>query len=158
MLLVKGSRAQAEALKEQIALLLATELKLTLSRTKTLVTHVLDAVDSPAVRCDLDPVNWLWLETVYKSGAAIDRMVDVLGADRILHAHAKDVVLETQLVTHIDERPAGQGLLDFTTFMRRMEGLGPERYLIVEHTSREEMPATKTFLDRTAEELGIRVY
>jgi RNA-directed DNA polymerase len=45
VLLVKGTRAQAEALKEQIATLLATELKLTLSRAKTLVTHINDGFD-----------------------------------------------------------------------------------------------------------------
>src|SRR2546423_1410011 len=37
-----------------------------------LVGDVLAGVASPAVRCDLDPVNWLRLETVYDSGAAID--------------------------------------------------------------------------------------
>ena len=30
-------------------------------------------------------------------------MVEVLGPDRILNAHSKDVVVEPRLVTHIDE-------------------------------------------------------
>lgn len=120
--------------------------------------EVIDAVGSPAVGCDLDPVNWLRLETVYRSGPAIDRMVDVLGPERILNAHAKDAIVQSRLVTHIDECPAGQGLLDWATFMRRMEALGPERYLVVEHCTVEEIPAVKTFLDATAQELGIRVW
>jgi RNA-directed DNA polymerase len=45
VLLVKGSRVHAEALKEQLAAVLASELKLTLSRTKTLVTHIDDGFD-----------------------------------------------------------------------------------------------------------------
>ena len=43
--MVKGTRAQAEALKEQIATLLAKELKLTLSPSKTLVTHIDDGFE-----------------------------------------------------------------------------------------------------------------
>jgi RNA-directed DNA polymerase len=45
VLMVKGTRAQAEVLKEQIATLLANELKLTLSPSKTLVTHIDDGFD-----------------------------------------------------------------------------------------------------------------
>ena len=78
---------------------------------------VLDEVNSPAIRCDLDPVNWLTLHTVFRSGPAIDRMVDVLGS-RIFNAHAKDVVVEKRLSLHINEVPAGQGILDWERFMR----------------------------------------
>ncbi len=45
VLMVKGTREQAEALKTQIALLLETELRLTLSPAKTLVTHIDDGFD-----------------------------------------------------------------------------------------------------------------
>lgn len=118
---------------------------------------VLDEVGSPAIRCDLDPVNWLTLDTVFRSGLAIDRMVDILGPC-IFNAHAKDVVVQNRLVVHIDECPAGQGILDYATFLRRMEALGPERYLVVEHCSVAELPEVKAFLDREAAELGITVY
>lgn len=118
---------------------------------------VLDAVGSPAVRCDLDPVNWLTLETVFRNGPAIDRMVDVLGP-RIFNAHAKDIVVEKRLVIHLDERPAGQGILDYATFMRRLEALGPERFLIVEHCAEDDLPRVKAFLDQKAAELGISVF
>ncbi len=124
--------------------------------TPEVMRDVLDTVGSPAVRCDLDPVNWLRIDTVYASGAAIDHMVDVLGGGRIMHAHAKDVVLEPRLVTHIDECPAGQGVLDFATFMRRVEALGSDRYLVMEHTSLGDIPAAKAFLDRTAADLADR--
>jgi sugar phosphate isomerase/epimerase len=117
---------------------------------------VLDEVGSPSIRCDLDPVNWLTLDTVFRSGPAIDHMCDVLGT-RILNAHAKDVIVEKKLALHIDERPAGQGILDWSRFMSRMEALSPERYLVVEHAAVEELAGVKAFLDRKAVELGIRV-
>jgi len=53
---------------------------------------------------------------------------------------------------------SGQGILDYDTFMRRMEALGPERFPIVEHASEAEMPLAKTFLDARAQELGIRIW
>ncbi|HVB96176.1 MAG TPA: sugar phosphate isomerase/epimerase family protein [Chloroflexota bacterium] len=118
---------------------------------------VLEEVDSPAIRCDFDPVNWLTLETVYRNGDALEQMLDVV-APFVVNAHAKDVVVENRLVVHIDERPAGEGLLDWDRFMRRVEALGPERYLVVEHAPLAAMPAIKEFLDRKAAELGIQVF
>ena len=45
VLMVKGTREQAEALKEEVATVLAMELKLTLSPAKTLVTHIDEGFD-----------------------------------------------------------------------------------------------------------------
>ena len=45
VLMVKGTREQAEALKEELATVLAKELKLTLSPAKTLVTHIDEGFD-----------------------------------------------------------------------------------------------------------------
>jgi sugar phosphate isomerase/epimerase len=118
---------------------------------------VIDAVGSPAVRCDFDPVNWLTVRTVYQSGAAIRQMVTLLG-DRILNAHSKDVVLEPRLVTHIDERATGQGIFDHATLLTSMEALGPERFVVIEHARPDEVPAAKAFLDQTAAALGLRVF
>jgi sugar phosphate isomerase/epimerase len=109
------------------------------------------------VRCDFDPVNWLTLRTVYASGDATRRMIATLG-DRILNAHSKDVVLEPRLVTHIDERPTGQGIFDHATLLTSMEALGTERFVVIEHARPDEVPAAKAFLDQTAAALGLRVF
>ena len=119
--------------------------------------EVIDAAGSPAVRCDFDPVNWLTLRTVYQSGAATRQMMAVLG-ERILNAHSKDVVLEPRLVTHIDERPTGSGIFDHAALLAGMEALGPERFVVIEHASVEEVPAAKAALDGVAAQLGLRVY
>jgi sugar phosphate isomerase/epimerase len=119
--------------------------------------EVIDAAGSPAVRCDFDPINWLTLATVYRSGDATRRMVETLG-QRILNAHSKDVVVEPRLVTHIDERATGQGIFDHETLLLAMEALGPERFVVIEHARPDEIPAAKAFLDRTAAALGLRVY
>lgn len=118
---------------------------------------VLDAVGSPMVRCDFDPVNWITLQTVYETGPAITRMVETLG-QHIVSGHAKDVEIQDRLVVHIDNIAAGTGILDYPTFLRLMEDLDPEYPVIVEAAAIEELPAVSAFLHRTAQECGITVY
>ena len=155
--LVKSLKEVAPA-AEDAGVILGMEghILVTLDSAETM-REVLDEVNSPAVRCDLDPVNWLSLHTVFRSGAAIDHMVDILGS-RIFNAHAKDVVVEKRLTLHIDEVPAGQGIIDWERFLWRVETLGPERFLVVEHAAVEELPGIKMFLDQKAAELGIAIY
>src|SRR4051794_30784852 len=118
---------------------------------------VLDEVDSPMVKCDWDPVNWITLRTVYATGPAMERMVELL-APHIVSAHAKDVVVEDRLVVHIDNVAAGEGILDYPTFLRLLEDLSPDYPLIVEAAAVEQLPAVHAFLARTAREAGIAVY
>lgn len=119
--------------------------------------EVIDAVGSDRVKCDFDPVNWLTLRNVYRSGDATRQMMAVLGP-RILNAHSKDVIVEPRLVTHIDERPTGQGLFDHAVLLRGMESLGADRFVVIEHASPSDIPAAKAFLDRLAAELGLTVF
>lgn len=155
--LVKSLKEVAPTAEEQrVVLGMEGHVLVTLNSADTM-RGVLDEVNSPYVRCDLDPVNWLTLDTVYRNGPAIDDMVEVLGG-YIFNAHAKDVVVQNRLVIHIDECTAGQGLLDYDRFMRHMEAIGPERYLVVEHAAVDQLPAAKAFLDQKAAALGIRVW
>jgi sugar phosphate isomerase/epimerase len=117
---------------------------------------VLDEVNSPKVKCDWDPVNWITLRTVYETGRAMEEMVDVL-RPHIVSAHAKDIVIEDRLVLHLDSVASGAGLLDYPTFFRLMDGLDPTYPLIVESASVAQLPAVKAVLDRTAQALGITV-
>ncbi len=55
VIMVKGTRAQAEALKEEVATVLATALRLTLSAAKTLVTHIDDGFDFLGFRIQRKP-------------------------------------------------------------------------------------------------------
>ena len=61
-------------------------------RDEVVTRRVVDAVGSPWVRVDMDPVNWITLDTYYDTGAAIDEMFDTLG-DRIGSGHSKDIDL-----------------------------------------------------------------
>ena len=130
-------------------------LLVTLDSAETMA-EVLRAVDSPFVRCDLDPVNWMTRETVYNSGPAIEHMADVL-AEFIIGGHAKDVQIEDRLVLHLSECAAGTGLLDWDAFLPRIEALDPDAPLVVEHCTTEELGPISEFLHAKAAELGITV-
>ena len=118
--------------------------------------EILDAVDSPWVRSDLDPANWITLKTVYRTGEALDRIFDVLGK-HIVSGHAKDIILTNAHTLHLPTCAPGTGMLDFKTYIRRMEELDPEYPLITEGTQESELPAVSEFLHRTAAELGVEV-
>src|SRR3954447_1843060 len=118
---------------------------------------VLDEVDSPMVKCDFDPVNWITLQTVFAAGPAITAMVATLGP-QIVSAHARDVAVRDHLVVRIDNIAAGTGILDYPTFLRLIEDLDPSFPVIVEAAAIDELPAVSDFLHRTARECGIAVY
>jgi sugar phosphate isomerase/epimerase len=118
---------------------------------------VLDEVNSPMVKCDFDPVNWITLQTIFATGPAVAAMVATLGP-QIVSAHAKDVAIQDRLVVHIDNIAAGTGILDYPTFLRLIEDLDPSYPVIVEAAAIEELPAVSDFLHRTARECGIAVY
>ena len=141
---------------EDLGLHLALEGHVLVTLQGQTTAALLNAVGSPRVRCSLDPVNWITLETVYDSGPAVARMVDVLGPLTV-SAHAKDVVLEDRLVTHLTEADAGTGLLDYDTLLPCLEALSPDLPLIAEHCPTESLPAISAFLHRKAEALGIAI-
>jgi sugar phosphate isomerase/epimerase len=125
-------------------------------KTAEIAREVLDAVGSRWVRCDFDPVNWITLEDIYDTGSALDRMFDTMG-EHIASAHAKDCVIEDRLTLHLDVVAAGKGLLDYRTFLRRMEELNPDYPVIVEGARLAELAEVSAFLHQTAADLGITV-
>src|SRR2546429_8988030 len=94
------------------------------TKSPEIARDVLDAVDSPWVTCDLDPANWITLDNVFETGAAIEHMFDVLGG-HIISGHAKEVVMEDRHSIHITWGSLGDGYLHFKTYLRRMEALEP---------------------------------
>lgn len=125
-------------------------------KTPEIAKEVLDAVNSPWVRCDYDSANWITLETVFDTGAEVSRHFDILGA-HIVSCHAKDIWIENRLTLHLQDGCPGKGLMDFKTLFRRMEALNPDYPVIAEGNSTEELPAVSALFHNTAKELGIRV-
>jgi len=118
--------------------------------------EILDEVDSRWVRSDFDSANWITLQTIFQTGAAIDHMLDVLGK-HVVSCHAKDIWPENRLTVHLQDGCPGKGLMDFKTLFLRMEALSPDYPVIAEGNSTEELPLVSQLFHRTAAELGIRV-
>ena len=154
--LIKSLTECAKAAEDNQVYLSLEGHQLVVLENEDVTKEILDAVDSPWVRSDLDPANWITLKTVYRTGEALDRIFDVLGK-HIVSGHAKDIILTNAHTLHLPTCAPGTGMLDFKTYIRRMEELDPEYPLITEGTQESELPAVSDFLHRTAAELGIEV-
>jgi len=117
---------------------------------------LIDAVGSPALAIEWDPVNWLTFETLYASGEVIQRTYDLLG-ERLVTGHAKDISPVNRLVVHLDETYAGNGELDYATFLRCFSRLEPWKTLYIEHTPEEHIPSAKQHIDTMARSIGVSV-
>jgi sugar phosphate isomerase/epimerase len=118
---------------------------------------ILDAVGSPALKVHLDPVNWMTWETVYQSGAATEAMFDTLRPERLLGAHSKGVTVEPRLIIHISETVTGapDDIFDHAALLRRGALMPPDFWMVIEHLSREQMPAARDHLLKVADRLGV---
>ena len=132
---------------------------LTTLDTPETVRLILDAVDSPWVRVNFDPVNFLGsLPAVYESGATIRHAAEVLGPRLAPAAHVKDVVLQPDLVLHIAEAVPGEGLFDLPAMLdvcRRM--LPQPATLFVEHLGPDDAARAIAHVTRVAAGLGLEL-
>lgn len=123
------------------------------------VRAIIDEVSSPALRVHMDPVNWVTFETVYATGALLERIFDTLPSGYILGLHAKGVQIEDRLIIHMNETYAGapDDLLDYPTYLRRAAAYGAGVDLVIEHTPMEFIPTARDYIRRIAEEVGVLV-
>jgi sugar phosphate isomerase/epimerase len=116
---------------------------------------VLEAVGSPALRHNVDPVNMIGtLADAYDTTAFLGRLFAAVGPS-IVAAHAKDLRVENRLVLHLEECVLGEGLLDQVTFLHLFEAACPDGYVMIEHLPDEQVPAAKQALDAAAVAAGI---
>lgn len=154
--LVKTLKECAAAAEDAGVYLSLESHQLVTLKTPEITKEILDEVDSPWVRCDYDSANWITLETVYDTTAALNHHLDVLG-NHIVSAHAKDIWIENRLTLHLQDGCPGKGLMDFKTLFRRIEALSPDYPVISEGNRTEDLPAVSRLFHATAHELGIRV-
>ncbi len=154
--LVKSAREAASAAEEHGVVLCLEGHQLVTLRSAEVMAEVLDAVDSPWVKVDFDPANWITLETIYESGAAIEAMAATLG-DRIATAHVKDVVLRDEMMVHIDYCEPGAGMMDVAALLRTMDTLDPGAPVIVEAVETDRLSEVVAYLRQTATDQRIEV-
>ncbi|HXF61943.1 MAG TPA: sugar phosphate isomerase/epimerase family protein [Caldilineaceae bacterium] len=154
--LVKTLKECAQAAEDAGVFLSLESHQLVTLKTPEITKEVLDEVGSPWVRCDYDSANWITLETIFDTTAALNHHFDLLG-DHIVSCHAKDIWIENRLTLHLQDGCPGRGLMDFTTLFQRMEALNPDYPVIAEGNTTAELPAVSALFHATAAELGIRI-
>lgn len=119
------------------------------------VRDVIEAVGSPMLRFNADPVNFVGsLPELYDNAAVTNRLFDVVG-QHVICAHVKDIGYVSQLTVRLEEVPLGDGLFDQVTFARRFQQAAPDSYFMLEHLRDDQYPAAKANLDRILADAGL---
>ena len=154
----------AVALKEiapfaaDLGIYVAPEMSLmTILSTVDRAVALVEEIDQPGVGINFDPANILDPLSLYDSGAFVDDAFDRLGS-RIVNVHAKDsAAREVQSIVHLEERPAGQGVLDYGRLLRRASVLPEWTCVVVEHlTDYGQVEEVRRFLVESAAKAGVR--
>jgi sugar phosphate isomerase/epimerase len=121
------------------------------------VKDLIDAVGSPALKFNMDPVNFVGsIEQAYDNTSLLNEFYELL-PDRILGAHAKDFTLVESLLPRFEETIIGQpeSMLDQATFLRGMQVACPDAHILIEHLPDDKIPLAAEGLKREAELAGI---
>jgi sugar phosphate isomerase/epimerase len=119
---------------------------------------LIHAVDRPAFAVHLDPVNIICSPRAYfNNGALIRDCFRKLGP-YIKSCHAKDIRLESNLTTHLNEVRPGAGNLDYAAYLTCLKDLPDEVCLMMEHMSRhEDVVEAARYIRQVAAGLGLSI-
>jgi sugar phosphate isomerase/epimerase len=130
---------------------------LSLLDTPERMRDVIEAVSSPALRFNTDPVNFIGtVKDAYDPRRVLDELAALLGQYTVA-AHLKDMAVQDRLVLHIDEVVIGEGTMDYGRLLRQMEKIDPDMYGIIEHLPEEKIPQARAGLMRAAAKAGIQL-
>ena len=95
---------------------------------------LVEAMDRPFFGVHFDPVNLICSpQRYYQTTETIQDFVARLGPS-LRSCHAKDILLQGKLTTHLDEVLPGTGNLDYATLLRELSGLADADVpLMLEH-------------------------
>ena len=120
------------------------------------VEDLLASVPSARLKVLIDIVNLTSPEMVYRTTELVNNVFDRLG-DRIVGLHANDVTMSGggNTIVHVDEAVPGTGLMDLATVLRRLDALGRDVTLQVEHLGYEDTLQGAGHIQKLAREAGI---
>lgn len=100
---------------------------------------LIDELKSPRIKIVMDPANLFEVETLEEQRTIVSAAIDLL-ADRIVMAHAKDRTSDGRFAT------AGEGVLDYAHYFRRLCAVGFGGSLITHGLSASEAEGVAAFL------------
>ena len=147
-------QAAAEAVVEGMTLAIEGHVLSPLD-TPRRVLDLLHAVGSPALKFNLDAVNFIGtVKDVHDTTRVINELFDLLGSS-IAAAHMKDCALDNELVVHIGEVVIGAGTMDQGLILRRLKASCPRAWCIIEHLPDELVPRARDSLRAAALGAGV---
>jgi len=99
--------------------------------------RLLKAINRKRFAVHLDPVNLICSPQRYFKNAELSRECFKKLGPHIRSCHAKDILLQTKLTTHLDEVRPGLGALDYAAFLKELSKL-PGIPLMLEHLPNAE--------------------
>lgn len=121
------------------------------------VREFFDAVDMPALKFNMDPVNLVGaLEIAYDTTSLINECIDLM-QDEIVGCDAKDFKVVDALLPHFEEEVIGapEALLDNVTLLSGLQRVAPDIVVTVEHYPDHLIPAAAAGIRRAASEAGV---
>jgi sugar phosphate isomerase/epimerase len=117
--------------------------------------RLLKAIDRKGFAVHLDPVNLVCSPQRYYGNAELIRECFEKLGPHIRSCHAKDILLQKKLTTHLDEVRPGLGGLDYAVFLKELSRF-PGTPLMLEHlSSAEEYQQAADYVRGVAKGLGV---
>jgi len=117
---------------------------------------LIKAIDRKQFAVHLDPVNMISSpQRYYSNGAFIRDSFKKLGP-QMKACHAKDILLQNRLTTHLDEVRPGLGNLDYEVFLSELSKLPDPPPLIIEHLkTSEEYRLSAEYIRGVGKKIGV---
>ncbi len=117
---------------------------------------LIKAIDRKQFAAHLDPVNIINSpERYYRNSEWIRECFKKLGSV-IKACHAKDILLQTKLTTHLDEIRPGLGNLDYAMYLSELSRLPDTPVLIIEHLNTpEEYRLSAEYIRNVGKKIGV---
>lgn len=109
------------------------------------IKRIFDHIPSKSLRLGFDPTNIVTHDYMYDTPKLIDEMIAVSGS-RMGTAHAKDFIVESQMVLRITEVPVGEGIFDWSDYVFKADKFALNKYIALEHLSADQVPAASNFM------------
>ncbi|MHC4475692.1 MAG: sugar phosphate isomerase/epimerase family protein [Planctomycetota bacterium] len=117
--------------------------------------RLIAAIDRKQFAVHLDPVNLINSPRRYfNSGQVIRECFSKLGP-HIKSCHAKDIILEKKLTTHLNEIRPGLGGLDYETFLKELSKLGDTPLMLEHLANQEQYRQAADHIRGVAEKIGL---
>jgi sugar phosphate isomerase/epimerase len=155
-MIVETTRAIVDAVKPRRAFYTLETMPWMYPDSADSYVALLEAIDRPQCAAHLDPVNLVCSPQRYLANGTLLRECFAKLGPHIKSCHAKDVILQDTLTTHLDEACPGQGGLDYAVYLSELAKLDPDVPLMLEHMKKEdEYLAGAGYVRSVASQVGI---